>query len=68
MRNSILLFTLFSLLIFWGCPSSNNSYEDENRYVEEEVYEEEYYEEETEYEKEPHHLENPADIAGDLIF
>ena len=65
MKNLSLLVIFLSLSFLCACPFPANN-EDEEIVVEEEVYEEEdyYYEEDDD----PTHLENPADIAGDLIF
>ena len=68
MKNTILLALIFSVFIFSGCPSSNDSYEDENTFMEENVYQEESFQENSDIEEETHHIENQADIAGDLIF
>ena len=68
MKNSILLTVLFSLFMFSACPSTNDSYEDEDSFVEQNVYQEESFEENSDIDEEYHHLENQADIAGDLIF
>ena len=68
MQNFILLAVLISVFMFSGCPSSNDSYEEENSFLEENVYQEESFEENSDIEEEYHHRENQADIAGDLIF
>ena len=58
MKNLSLLSIFLSLIFLCACPFPASN-EDEEIVVEEEVYEEE---------DDPTHLENPADIAGDLIF
>ena len=65
MKKLSLLTVLLSLGFLCACPFPTSN-EDEEVIVEEEVYEEDdyYYEDEDE----PTHLENPADIASDLIF
>ena len=68
MRNTILLLIFFSMFIFTGCPMANDSEEDEDNYYEQNVYEEESFQENSDIEEEHHHMENQADIAGDLIF
>jgi len=68
MKNTILITALFSLIFLSGCPSTNDSYNDETSYMEENVYQEETFQENWEAEEEQHHIENQADIAGDLIF
>ena len=68
MRNSILLLSIISLLIFVGCPLGNSSKEDDDSFLQKNVYEEQSFEENSDIEEEYHHRENQADIAGDLIF
>lgn len=65
MKNLSLLSIFLSLAFLCACPFPASN-EDEEIVVEEEVYEENDYE--YEEEDDPTHLENPADIAGDLIF
>ena len=54
--------------MFSACPSTNDSYEDEDSFIEQNVYQEESFEENSDIDEEYHHQENQADIAGDLIF
>ena len=67
----MLLVLIFIPLSLAGCPGNDNQYEVEEEDV---VYEWEQYEdvdtnpEQPKREKVDTHLENPADIAGDLIF
>ena len=65
MNKFSLFFILLSLIMFYGCPLTDNSQEDEI-VVEEEYYDSEEYD--FEEDDDPEHIENPADIAGSLIF
>jgi hypothetical protein len=65
MKNLSLFIFFLSLTFLCACPFPVSN-EDEEIVVEEEIYGESDYE----YEEEdgPTHIENPADIAGSLIF
>ena len=68
MQNTILIAALFSLIFLYGCPSTDDSFNDDTSYMEKNVFQEESFEENSDIEEEQHHIENKADIAGDLIF
>ena len=72
MNKLLITLLLFSLTFIYACPQTETYEEEvvvEKKKYDFEVYEEdEIEEEEVKVGDDPTHLENPADVAGSLIF